>query len=154
MLQRWHINATLPRGIQCHATFIFATAWKIRATFCQGGKFQCHATFIFATVWQIRATIATFNAKKVAYQCHPTAWHSMPRYYIFFANTWKFRATIVEFNATIHLFLPPIEIGGKIFAGRPARCPLRLATSRKGLMLILSELILEFLSHLFIYRIY
>jgi len=35
-----------------------------------------------ATAWQFRATIVAFNAKKVAYQCHPT---------FIFATTWQIR---------------------------------------------------------------
>jgi len=63
----------------------------------------------------------------------PPLWHSMPRY-IFFATTWQIRCHRVAFDATLlHLILPPIEIGGKIFAGLRARCPLRHDKCRKGL---------------------
>jgi hypothetical protein len=50
----------------------------------------------------------------------PPSWHSMP-------NWWHINATLQ------HLILPLIEIGGKIFAGLRARCPLRHDKCRKGL---------------------
>jgi hypothetical protein len=85
----------------------------------------------FAKVAIFRATIVAFNAKKVAYHCQPT---------FFFATTWQIRATNAEYHCHNTFIFATYLNGGKSFSGPSARCPLRLATSRKGLKLILSEL--------------
>jgi len=45
-------------------------------------------------------------------------WHSMPK-------RW-------HINATLHLFLPPIEIGGKIFSGLRPAATCGLAKAARG----------------------
>jgi hypothetical protein len=135
---------------QCHPTFIFATLRILRTNFCQCGIFPCpqlkkkntltiyllatplgkweFLMLAFISYYRYICHLFKFNchllqrwqfiaAIYVAYQCHTT---------FIFATTWKIRATFLN--------------GGKSFSGPSARCPLRLATSRKGLKLTLSEL--------------
>jgi len=101
----------------CHLLNNPATVWHIRATIVE---FQCHPTLIFATCWQIPSIFLRQN-------CHllnnrATEWHSMPLY-IYFCHRVAYPCHHCEIsmpkrwhiNATLLLFLPPIEIGGKIF---------------------------------------
>jgi len=88
-------------------------------------RYNCHLLHNRATSWQFPATIVAINAT-----LH------------FFATVWQIRATFCQggkFQCHATFIFATYLNGGKILAGRKARCPLRLATSRKGLMPTPSE---------------
>jgi hypothetical protein len=89
------------------------------------GKFAATFVAFNATLHLLLPQRGKFAATNVAYQCHATFF--LPQRGKFVPPSWHINATL------LHLILPPIEIGGKIFAGLRARCPLRHDKCRKGL---------------------
>jgi hypothetical protein len=65
--------------------------------------------------------------------------NSMPQY-IYFCHHVANSVPPMRNSMPQYIFFATYLNGGKSFSGASARCPLRLATSRKGLKLTLSEL--------------